>query len=49
MDPPSMPATLEENISIQDLHPVHQMRIKEAFEGLSDKEKHYAHWMARWD
>jgi hypothetical protein len=49
MDPPSKPTTFGENIPSHEMYLVHQMRIKEAFEGLTDKEKLYAHWLARCD
>jgi hypothetical protein len=49
MEPPSHPGMEEVKSHCKNLHPVHQMRIKEVFEGLTAKEKLYAHHMSRCD
>jgi hypothetical protein len=48
MDQPSFAsAAADDGPSTRFLHPVHQMNIKDAFEGLTDREKLYAHHMSR--
>jgi hypothetical protein len=49
MSPLQYPVEPDEDGQSKMLHPVHQMRIADAFDGLTEKQKLYAHHMSRCD